>query len=242
MNSISERLSRSELRICTKSGRTRPWPSGKRVLLFLMFLLMTGIHCPKAAAQNPDPAGAFLRSLAAPGWGHYYADQQDWNRGKIHMTAEILLITGVAASVVQERKLRKEYHTLASLRAGVDTRERGRSFRLAVGAYDTLGEYNDIQLRSRSWNRLFPDEAENRWAWQSEEDRHQYNELRNRSENAKNRVPMIAGAMVVNRVLSAISAYNRAKNRSHLPEIALSPVYGENQSISGYIGTLRFAY
>src|SRR5690625_7207641 len=72
------------------------------------------MDCWKLASQNPLPAGAFLRSLSAPGWGHYYADHQDWNRGKIHMTAEILLITGVAASVVQERKLRMEYHTLAS--------------------------------------------------------------------------------------------------------------------------------
>lgn len=156
-----------------------------------MLLLITGMDCRKLTAQNPLPAGAFLRSLAAPGWGHYYADQQDWNRGKIHMTAEILLITGVAASVVQERKLRMEYHTLASLRAGVDTRGRGRPFRLAVGAYDSLDEYNDFQLRSRSWNQLFPDETRNRWAWQSEEDRRHYNELRNRSENAGNRVPML---------------------------------------------------
>src|SRR5690625_1282169 len=242
MHSISERLFRSRLRARRGSGRRPVWRSGRSTLLILMLLLITGLDCRQLTAPYPLPAGSFLRSLAAPGWGHYYADQQDWNRGKIHMTAEILLITGVAASVVQERKLRMEYHTLASLRAGVDTRGRGRPFRLAVGAYDSLDEYNDFQLRSRSWNQLFPDETRNRWAWQSEEDRRHYNELRNRSENAGNRVPMLVGAMVVNRVLSAISAYNQAKRRSHLPEIALSPVYSENYSVRGYVGTIRFTY
>src|SRR5690625_7996256 len=121
-----------------------------------MLLLITGMDCRKLAAQNPLPAGAFLRSLAAPGWGHYYADQQDWNRGKIHMTAEILLITGVAASVVQERKLRMEYHTLASLRAGVDTRGRGRPVRLAGGAYASRDEETGFPMAGRSGDPAVP--------------------------------------------------------------------------------------
>src|SRR5690625_2384102 len=132
MHSISERLFRSRLRARRGSGRRPVWLSGRSTLLFLMLLLITGMDCRKLTAQNPLPAGAFLRSLAAPGWGHYYADQQDWNRGKIHMTAEILLITGVAAYVVQERKLRIVYHTLASLRAGGVFRCRIRHFHIDV--------------------------------------------------------------------------------------------------------------
>lgn len=194
------------------------------------------------AAQSPEPGGAFLRSLAMPGWGHYYADRQNWNRGKLHLAADILLIAGLTGSVIQERNLHTTYHTQASLKAGVDIKNRGRSFHLAVGGYENLGAYNDYQLRSRNWNRLFPDERENRWEWRSEEDRRHYNELRSRRENAKNRVPMIAGAMVVNRILSAISAYNRARNRTAVPELSVSPVYGRDLSVGGYMGTLRFTY
>lgn len=214
----------------------------KRFVLLLSFLPIVFSGSPTVAAQSPEPAGAFLRSLALPGWGHHYADHQNWNRGKLHLAADVLLIAGLTGSVMQERNLHTTYHTHASLKAGVDTKNRGRSFQLAVGGYENLWEYNDYQLRSRNWSRIFPDERENRWEWRSEEDRHQYNELRNRRENAKNRVPMIVGAMVVNRVLSSVSAYSRVRNQNVIPELSVSPVYDDHLDIGGYMGTLRFTY
>ena len=215
---------------------------GLQTVLFLIFIGSFVFIPAGIKAQSPDPAGAFLRSLAVPGWGHYHADHQNWNRGKMHLTADILLIAGLTGSVVQERNLRMTYHTQAKLRAGVDTSHRGRSFLLAVGGYGNLEEYNDVQLRSRNWSRIFPDEPENRWEWQHEEDRHHYNERRSRRENAKNRVPMLVGAMVVNRVLSAVSAYNRARSHNRVPDLSVVPVYDHNNGITGYMGTLRFTY
>lgn len=214
----------------------------KLVFLFPGFIIGCLLAPESVTAQTSDPSGAFLRSLAVPGWGHYYADNQNWNRGKLHLAADILLITGLTGSAVQERNLRNKVHTQASLKAGVDTRQRERSFLLAVGGYQNLDEYNDVQLRSRNWHQIYPDEPGNRWEWQDEVDRQHYNDLRVRSENAKNRVPMIAGVMVVNRVISAISAYNRARTQRQIPELLVSPVYISDHGIGGYMGTLRFTY
>jgi hypothetical protein len=137
--------------------------------------------------------------------------------------------------------LEDQFETFAQLNAGVSLSGKSRRFQLALAQYNSLEEYNDFQLRSRNWDQLLADREENRWQWKSDETREEYSNLRETSDRARNQLPAIAGLMVVNRALSAISAYRRARNMASGPELTLLPAYnGDYQT--GIVANLSFRF
>lgn len=181
------------------------------------------------SADPVTPRAAFLRSLILPGWGHFYAGSQHIRRGGIHLATDAALIGAMAGFNIKANRLENDYISFTLLRAGVDLSSRERSFRLAVGEFKSLDEYNDYQLRTRNWHRVIDDTPGNRWRWSSEEDRIAYRNMRSDSDLIRNQLPAFAALMVVNRVFSAISAYNRVKRDtegkiSNRSEIVLVPV------------------
>jgi|AntRauTorckE6833_2_1112554.scaffolds.fasta_scaffold03099_6 hypothetical protein len=208
-------------------------------LLTTMIILIIG--SPVYAQSQPDPRGSFLRSLAVPGWGHYYNDSDNWTRGKVHLGADIIMIGTCFGLNARASNLEGQYQTFARLNAGVSISDRSRIFQLAIGEYNSLEEYNDFQLRSRNWDQILPDTQENRWQWESADDRERYSDLRETSDRARNQLPAIAGLMVVNRVLSAISAYRRARDMATGPELTLLPAFTEN-SHDGIVANLSFRF
>lgn len=189
----------------------------------ILILILSDFQSTSAQESN-DPRGAFLRSMVVPGWGHYYNDRNDWNRGKIHLATELGIIAAYAGFQNRSSTLKSEYITLANLRSGVDIRNRNRSFQIALSDFPSLEDYNVFQLRSRNWNRLLEVNSENNWQWQSERDRQQYGDLRSRRDRIKNQIPALFGLMVVNRVISAISAYNRATHSMNSIDVSLIPI------------------
>lgn len=208
-------------------------------LLSALILLIFG--SPLFAQSQPDPRVSFLRSLVVPGWGHYYNDSENWTRGKVHLGADIVMIGTYFGLNARASNIEGQYHTFAQLNAGVSIADRGRTFQLALGQYDNLSDYNDFQLRSRNWDQLLPDTQENRWQWENEEERQRYSDLRENSDQARNQLPAIAGLMVVNRVVSAISAYRRARDMAPGPELTFLPAYSD-PSPNGVIANLSFRF
>ena len=220
------------------------FPTG--LALAIQAFILAGIFsvifvAPLSAQNNPDPRGSFLRSLAIPGWGHYYNDSDNWTRGKIHLGADVVMIGAYFGLNARASNLEGQFETFAQLNAGVSLSGKSRRFLLALGQYNSLAEYNDFQLRSRNWDQLLPDTRENRWQWEYDDAREEYSDLRETSDRARNQLPAIAGLMVVNRVLSAISAYRRARNMSSGPELALLPAYDGNIQ-SGVVANLTFRF
>lgn len=160
---------------------------------------------------DQSPAGAFLRSMLLPGWGHIYAGDSHKNRGYIHTGTDLVLLGSIFGFRFRANRLEDDYITFANLNAGVDLSSRNRTFQLAVGDFDSLDEYNDYQLRTRNWNRLIEDNPENRWLWNSSDERNRFRDLRSEVDNIRNQLPAIAGLMVLNRIVSGISSYNRVK-------------------------------
>lgn len=154
----------------------------------------------------------------------------------------MLLIGSYFGLNVRAGNLEDQFETFASLKLGVPIDNRSRSFRLAIGQFNNLREHNDFQLRSRNWNRLLPDTPENRWAWETEEDRQRYRDLRDRSENVRNQLPAIGALLVVNRVVSAISAYRRASELAAGPDIAFYPIFNGQSSSRGILAKLSFTF
>ena len=42
----------------------------------------------ESSQESNKPRGAFLRSLAVPGWGHFYAGEGNRNRALVHIGTE----------------------------------------------------------------------------------------------------------------------------------------------------------
>ncbi|MDG5767761.1 hypothetical protein QA596_09815 [Balneolales bacterium ANBcel1] len=164
--------------------------------------------------NRPSPVGALLRSFVVPGWGHHYVDSDNWRMGQYHLAAEVVLLASWLGINRQSSVLEKNMYTHAAAYSGVDIRAYGREFELAVGNYRSYDAYIENMERTRNWHRLedFPDSPVYRWEWESEALQNEYRDLRSRRDNLDQQLPAIAAIMVVNRVLSGVSAFNRARS------------------------------
>ena len=162
------------------------------------------------AGNTPSQWGALLRSFVMPGWGHYYVDSDRWRRGQLHLGAEVVLLASYLGINRQSYVLEKNMYTHAAAFSGAQIRDLGREFELAVGGHRSLADYNDFQERTRNLDRIFPDEPQYRWEWESDELRREYLDLRNRRDDLDQQLPALVALMVANRVISGVSAFARA--------------------------------
>jgi len=191
--------------------------------------------------DEKSPRGAFLRSMVLPGWGHQYLDKNDWRRGQYHMAADAIMILSYVGIRVRNDQLESDLETFARSNAGIDLSSKDRDFFLAIANFDNLAEYNDFQLRSRNWDDLISDSPENRWNWAADDDRFQYQDMRERIDRNNNQLPALITLMVANRVVSGISAFAKARNMNReLPEARFSYLneFGE----PGFTASLRFGF
>lgn len=204
-------------------------------------------------ADQKSPRAAFLRSLVLPGWGHFYAGNQHNTRGAVHVGTDAVLIGSIFGFNFRANRIENDFITFANFNAGVELSSRDRSFRLAVADFNSLGEYNDYQLRTRNWNRLIEDIPENRWNWPDSEVRNRYSDMRSDADRIRSQIPALAGLMVVNRIISAISSYNRVRSEiessnSNRAELAIVPVLQQQHTdqyiaeISGFAARLKIRF
>lgn len=194
------------------------------------------------STEEKSQTAAFVRSMILPGWGHFYAGSQHSRRGAVHVGADVALIGSIFGFNIRANRIENDFITFANLRAGVDISSRGRSFRLAVADFNSLDDYNEYQLRTRNWNRLLEDIPENRWSWKDSEARNRYREMRSDSDRIRSQIPALAGIMLVNRIIGAISAYNRVQNSAELnginrSELTIVPLFKQTHSGSQTLET-----
>lgn len=190
--------------------------------------------------KTPSPRGAFLRSLVVPGWGHYYVDKNDWRRGQYHLGADVALIASYFGMNNRVGNLDADLNTLARARAGTDLAGKGRRFEVAVANFDNQQEYNDFQRRSRRINNLL-EGPEFFWDWQTDFDRAQFENVREKRESAENQVSALVGVMVVNRIFSGLTSFSKARKlMKNTPEVNLSYLRPDGQR--GLTANVRIAF
>lgn len=189
----------------------------------------------------PSPRKALLLSFVVPGLGHHYVDNENWTRGKIHLGSEIALLAGYFGLSARANRLENNLNTLATSKAGVSLSGKDRGFELAIANYDNLEEYNDYQLRTRRWQNILPNIPENRWNWESDNDRFEFQNTRDRIANSENQLPTLLTLMVANRIFSGINAFTQAREASSkMPEASVSYLneFGER----GITARLKFNF
>lgn len=215
----------------------------QKSLLFFLMLLFPLISYAQVQPEDelPSPRGAFLRSLVVPGWGHYYADNDNWNRGKYHLATDAVLILTYLGLNKRANYLENDFYTLAKSKSGATLDGKSREYQIAVGNYDNLKAYNDAQLQLRNWNQVYPETGEYSWNWESRDLRSQYQSAREGVDKNRGQLPTLVALMVANRVISGISAFVHARNLlDNAPEASFSYLneYGEQ----GIMANLRFNF
>jgi hypothetical protein len=174
--------------------------------------------------EQPDPTGALLRSVVMPGWGHYYIKPSDWTRGKYHLAADVVMLISFIGINARSNQLQGDMVSYTRMNAGTDLSGRDRGYQLAVSNFDNREAYNQYNLRTRNWDELYPNEERYQWNWSSADARREYKSLRDRIDLLDRQLPALFSLMVLNRVVSGISAYLRARDMiKQRPQVGLVP-------------------
>lgn len=145
---------------------------------------------------------ALIRSLIMPGWGQHLLG--DGMTAQKFVLAEVGLWLSYFTAREAANWLEQDYRAFAILHAGASKQREPDIYYYRLGQYDSIYEFNEIQLRQRSIGDIYELGAGKDWQWNSTDNRKRYNDLRHASLLAAKTASFIVGGMIVNRALAAI--------------------------------------
>jgi hypothetical protein len=154
--------------------------------------------------SKKSPALAFLMSLLVPGTGQVYAGRFDV--GKYYMISEASLWLMYASFTIYGNWLLNDAYNFAVIHAGINKNGKNDQFFLDIANWDNVIEYNNDKLQRGEYNLLYY--PENGWGfyWDQVSNRKKYREDKLAGDRIKNDRLFVVGAVLVNHVISAISA------------------------------------
>lgn len=171
------------------------------VLALLASLAWVPQLCAQSA-EGPSKGGALLRSLIMPGWGQHVLGDHRAARKLVLVETGLWLsyaVTRGAAGWYQQ-----DYRAFAALHAGVAYPLKPDIYYYRLGQYDSIYEYNQVQLRQRYIGDIYRLGEGNDWQWDDPASRERYNDLRRASLLAAKGARFLVGGMIINRAVAAI--------------------------------------
>lgn len=160
---------------------------------------------------------AILYSLLLPGMGELYAD--NYSLGQYFTITDAATWGVVAGYSIYGNNKEDDYKAYAKTYAGVNLNNKDSKYFATIGAYENINEYNTEKELYRQFDETYEVEKYN-WNWQNNTQRKEYRALWKSSEAAYNNVRFAVGALIVNRIVSAIvaarsvSAYNKREENN----------------------------
>jgi hypothetical protein len=212
------------------------------LILGLMFLIFGfGVAYAQNLGAEKSPASAMLRSLVVPGWGQYYVDKTDWSRGRIHLMADVTILSSYFGIELNTARLESNRNTFAMKHAGIDLSQHSRNVRLYVSEFNSVQEYNDFQERTRNWNLIIQQSDAINWHWDDDSRRNQFTSLNNRIDQQRQQLPALLTLMLVNRVLAGVHAYTQAMDMG-LNNVSFTVTQPYQISQHGFQANLRIGF
>jgi hypothetical protein len=146
---------------------------------------------------------AIIYSLLLPGMGELYAD--GYSSGKYFTIAEGTLWGVFIGMNTYANWQRDRYKAYAVTNAGITTSGKNADFYATIADYTSVDQYNDAQALNRNFAAMYNAETQY-WNWPSTEQRRTYRGMWSSSEQTFNDIRFVVGAMILNRVASAINA------------------------------------
>lgn len=158
---------------------------------------------PVNSQDKKNPGLAIIYSLLLPGMGELYAE--NYSSGKYFTIAEGALWATFIGMNVYGNWQENRYKTYAQTYAGVNPDGKDEDYYATIGLYTSIETYNNEKALERRYDEMLS-EQKFFWKWNSTEDRKTYRSMWTSSEQTFNDLRFVVGAMLVNRLLSAINA------------------------------------
>ena len=165
-----------------------------------------------AERTKKNPGLAIIYSLLLPGMGELYAD--GYSSGKYFTIAEGALWGMFIGMNTYANWQKDRYKAYAVANGDVSSTGKNDDFYATIGDYSNIDQYNEEKALNRDFSAMYNVET-NYWNWPTTEQRKTYRGMWTSSEQTFNDIRFVVGAMIVNRIASAInavrlvSAYNK---------------------------------
>ncbi len=162
------------------------------------------IHFQKYSDNSKKSAGlGILYSLLLPGMGELYAD--GYNSGKYFTIADgILWGTFIGMNVYSDWQ-KENYKSYAASHAGINNDGKDVEYYANISSYLNIDDFNNEKALERNFNEMYNKERYF-WKWETTVERKTFRSMWTSSEQTSNDIRFVAGALILNRVASAINA------------------------------------
>jgi len=146
---------------------------------------------------------AVVYSLLLPGMGELYADA--YKSGVYFTVADGFLWGAFIGMNVYGGWQKDNYISYAQFNGDVASKDYDDDYYATVGEYMNIDEYNNEKALERDYDAMY-DSEKYYWKWNTNNERKSYREMWESSEHSYNNVRFVVGALLLNRVISAINA------------------------------------
>ncbi len=153
--------------------------------------------------QKKSAGMAVLYSLLLPGMGELYAG--GYNSGIYFTIADGVLWGTFVGMNVYGNWQKDRYIAYAQTKAGITTDYKDDTFYATIGDYSDIEKYNDQMALEGNFQDMYSPQYYY-WKWNSTEERRTYRGMWVSSEQTFNDVRFVVGALILNRIVSAINA------------------------------------
>ena len=168
-----------------------------------------------STSSQKSPGLALLLSLVVPGAGHLYINRFDV--GKYYFGVDVGSWIGYAALNIYGDNVSDQSMTYSVQHADIGSiNGKNEDFFTNIGAFRSVYDYNNYQLSVGSYGSLY-NTSNDYWNWDTEENQYIYETQRRDSERIYNNRIIFGSLLVVNRIVSGISAYVMTKNQNKKP-------------------------
>ncbi len=144
-----------------------------------------------------------IYSLLLPGMGELYAES--YQSGKYFTIADGMLWSVLAGFDIYGINQRNNYRAFAQSFGNVSSGSKEDKFYADIGFYDSVDDFNKEKELNRDFNNTY-DPKTHYWRWESDSQRKEFRNMWSSSENAFNNIRFAVGALILNRIVSAINA------------------------------------
>jgi hypothetical protein len=155
-------------------------------------------------------------SLIVPGAGEMYAGNV--RTGTYFMVADGALWLTYAGFVLHGNWVMDDARTFAGMKSGADFSGKDERFDVNIGNFMSTDEYNETRLRNREYGDVYSGSSY-QWMWLRESDRQHYRNLRIKSDQMHQSSEFVIGALVVNRIISALVAWRSVQSANARNEL-----------------------
>lgn len=144
-----------------------------------------------------------LYSLLLPGMGELYAN--GYSSGKYFTIADGVLWGTFIGMNVYANWQEENYKSYASSHASVNTDGKDAKYFANISSYLNIDDFNNEKALERNFDEMY-DKERFFWKWETAEERKTFRSMWTSSEQTTNDIRFVVGALILNRIASAINA------------------------------------